>query len=284
MAEYFTREEIHGRLKEQKENGRSILIFGAGNGLSAKSGVQGGADIISVYSTAAIRMRGLPSLLCACPYGDANEEMFRIAKEILPQVEGVPCVAGIGAHNPLDSIEGLIKRAKDMGFSGISNEPFVGIYGTWFAELCEESGIGFSRELELIRKAHEQGLFTLAWVFNEKEAREMTLAGADIIGAMVMNGPASMEKPGYTEECRIQEAVDIINRICDSAKSVREDVIVITHGDPFLDVEAVQRSIHETSAVGYASGSSGERIPTQESIKKQVKEFKSILLQNGESV
>jgi predicted TIM-barrel enzyme len=45
-----------------------------------------------------------------------------------------------------------------MGFSGINNEPFVSMYGPFFADQLESAGIGFSREMELIRRAREHDL------------------------------------------------------------------------------------------------------------------------------
>lgn len=282
MAQYFSREMIFERLKQQTEKGKSFLLFGAGNGLSAKSAEKGGADIIAIYSTAVFRMKGLPSLICACPYGDANEEMFRAAEEILPLIKKTPCIAGVGAHNPLCPVDRLLDRVVDMGFCGVTNEPFVGIYGSWFAQLCEESGIGFSCEAELIKKAHQRDLFTVAWVFDETEARIMAEAGADVIGAMVVDGPVGMEPPGYTEEQRLLEAIEKVERMYKAAKQVRPEVLVLLHGDPFNDVENVRRSVRLTGVEGYASGSSGERLPAQKGIEEQTKIFRDILLREEE--
>ena len=96
----MTRQEVLSRLRAQVAAGHPLLMFGAGTGLTAKCAEKGGADLIGVYSTAIFRMRGLPSILAWLPYGDANEHLLNMAREILPAVHHTPCIAGIGAHGP----------------------------------------------------------------------------------------------------------------------------------------------------------------------------------------
>ena len=94
----YTRQEVLDRLSKQIQQGNSILMFGAGTGLTAKCAEKGGADLIGIYSTAVFRMHGQPSILAWLPYGDCNKHTFDMAKSILPVVKSTPCIAGIGAH------------------------------------------------------------------------------------------------------------------------------------------------------------------------------------------
>ena len=66
----YTRQEVLDRLSKQIQQGNSILMFGAGTGLTAKCAEKGGADLIGIYSTAVFRMHGQPSILAWLPYGD----------------------------------------------------------------------------------------------------------------------------------------------------------------------------------------------------------------------
>jgi len=99
MAVQYTRSEIMERLKAQVQMEKSILMFGAGTGLTAKCADLGGADLVAVYSTAKYRMMGLPTLLAWMPYEDCNICVKEMAREIIPVVKEGPCIAGIGAHN-----------------------------------------------------------------------------------------------------------------------------------------------------------------------------------------
>ena len=47
----------------------------------------------------------------------------------------------------------------------------------------EAIGLGYDREVEMIRLAHEMDLLTTPYVFNEDEAKAMTKAGADMVVA-----------------------------------------------------------------------------------------------------
>ena len=86
MARYFTRIEILDRLQEQINQGKALLMFGAGIGLTAKCAERGGADLIGIYSTAIYRMAGLPSVLAWLPYSNCNEHLLKMSADILPVV------------------------------------------------------------------------------------------------------------------------------------------------------------------------------------------------------
>ena len=274
MARRYPRDELIARLHAQIDASCALLIFGAGSGLSAKSAESGGADIIAMYSTAGIRMKGLPSIMSSLPYHDCNTLLLEIAHEALPLVKETPCVAGVGAHDQIRVMDSFLNELSELGFSGIANEPFAGSYGAYFAELMEEAGVGFSREVDMIRLAHQRGLFTLAWCTSPKEAKRMSEAGADMIGAMVLYGPLSTDT--RSEEKKLSDSLDTVRAIRDAALCVRKDVLVITHGSPFMDKVSAEISIKETNAVGYACGSSGERIAAQKGIKEITEQYKSI--------
>ncbi len=185
VAKGFYRKDVLRLLQKEIQLGNPLLMFGAGTGLTARCAELGGADLIAVYSTAHYRMMAQPSLLAWLPYENANELVLKMAKEILPAVRETPCIAGIGAHDPRLDLNTFIDHLIEMGFSGITNEPFVGIYGQAFAAQLEAAGLGFSREVDLIRICHEKDVFTVAWAFTPDEGRAMAEAGADVIGAIV---------------------------------------------------------------------------------------------------
>lgn len=272
MAICFQRKEILERLQKEIKAGNPLLMFGAGTGLTAKCAELGGADLIAVYSTAHYRMMAQPSLLAWLPYENANELVVRMAKEILPAVKETPCIAGIGAHDPRLDMNSFIDQLLEIGFCGITNEPFVGIYGQEFTAQLEAAGLGFSKEVELIRTCHERDVFTVAWAFTPDEGRAMANAGADVIGAIV--GVTAGGLTGTTKAQTLEEAAQQIEEIYQAAKEVNPEIIVLTHGGPLKDVETAEYSLIHTSAAGYASGSSGERIPTETAVTDITRRYK----------
>lgn len=278
----FSRAEIVSRLRAQVEDGRAILMFGAGIGLTARCAELGGADLIGVYSTAFQRMQGRPSLFGWLPYGDVNSELLERSREILPVVRNTPCIAGVGAHDPRRSLEGLFEELARLGFSGVTNEPFVGMYGPAFAAQLEAAGIGFSCEVDLVARASTRDLFTVAWVFNPAEARRMADAGADVIGAMV--GVTAGGLTGAPGSLGLVEATTRVQEMCEAAHAVRPEVLVVTHGGPFADPETAAYSIANSDAVGYAAGSSGERVPTEQAIVAVTRAYKEVRLRSPRRV
>lgn len=276
MAQKYSRKQIMERMHGQIGSGRPLLMFGAGTGLTAKCAEKGGADLIGVYSTAIYRMRGLPSHLAWMPYSNANEHLLNMAREILPIVNTTPCIAGIGAHDPSLDLDDFLDIVMKAGFSGVTNEPFVGLYGEYFATQLERAGLGFSCEVELIRRARAKDIFTVAWAMSPREAYTMAEAGADIIGAMI--GVTTGGMSGESEVITLEQAVDDVRAMIDAAHSVNPGIIVLTHGGPFADVATAQYSIIHTDAAGYASGSSGERIPTEEAVVEITRQYKAMTL------
>lgn len=274
MAKRFTREEVNARLQNQVKANRAILMFGAGIGLTAKCAELGGADLIGVYSTAISRMKGLPSLLSWLPYGDVNEELLEVSEEILPLVNNTPLIAGVGAHNPSLNIGNFLDKLVSMGFSGVTNEPFAGMYGDFFLKQLEKSGIGFLKEVELIETASKKDIFSVAWCMSKQQAKLMVGAGADVIGAMI--GVTSGGLSGKSEDQTIEKALEILNDIIEGALEINPDVLILTHGGPLNDVKSARYSVLNTKAHGYAAGSSGERIPAEQAVIQITKEYKNI--------
>ena len=278
----FTRQRILERLHGQKVAGRAILMFGAGTGLTARCAELGGADLIGIYSTAFYRMQGKASLLAWLPYADVNAELLRRAPEILSAVRETPCIAGLGAHDPNRSIDVLLDEVTRLGFSGVTNEPFSSMYGLAFSAELEVAGIGFSREVRLVARARERDIFSLAWVFNPDEARRMAEAGADVVGAMV--GVTAGGLTGAQKTVGLEEGVELVQGMCQAARAVRPDIIVLTHGGPFKDPDSAGYSIAHSEADGYAAGSSGERLPTERAVIDTTARYKEIHLQTRREV
>lgn len=276
MAAKYSRKEIINRLQEQVNKQQALLMFGAGTGLTAKCADIGGADLIAVYSTAKFRLMGQPTLLAWMPYEDCNARVKAMAWEIIPVVQQAPCIAGIGAHHPAVNLSLIIDEMMELGFSGITNEPFVGLYGDFFAQQLEAVGIGFSREVELIHTAHAKDIFTVAWAFNAQEAKIMAQAGADVIGAIV--GVTSGGLTGGQELVTLEEAIKAVQEIMEVAKAVNSEIMILTHGGPFKDVDTASYSVKHSAAHGYASGSSGERMPTENAVIEITRQYKGIRL------
>src|SRR5712691_6136675 len=97
---FFTREQCLQLLRSQVSAGKPIIGGGAGTGLSAKCAEAGGIDLIIIYNSGRFRMAGRGSLSGMMPYGDANQIVMDMAREVLPVVRKTPVLAGVCATDP----------------------------------------------------------------------------------------------------------------------------------------------------------------------------------------
>ena len=83
-------------------------------------------------------MAGRGSLAGLMPYGNANDVVVDMAKEVLPVVKYTPVIAGVCASDPFRDMSRFLKELKDIGVAGVQNFPTVGLIdGTFRANLEE---------------------------------------------------------------------------------------------------------------------------------------------------
>jgi predicted TIM-barrel enzyme len=276
----FTRQEIVTRLKTQVEGGKPVVGCGAGTGISAKFAEAGGADMIIIYNSGRYRMAGRGSLAGLLPYGDANAIVVEMAAEVLPVVKNTPVQAGVCGTDPFRLMPVFLKQLKEMGFSGVQNFPTVGLFDGTFRDNIEATGMGYDKEVEMIAIANELDLFTTPYVFNPDETRAMVEAGADLIVCHV--GLTTAGTIGAKIASTLDEAIEKVMAMADSAWSLKKDQMVICHGGPFDEPENVGAALKKMEGViGFFGASSIERLPTERAIRKQVEDFKLLKLANG---
>lgn len=269
------RKEIIKRLKAQTKAGLPIIGCGAGTGISAKFAEAGGADIIIIYNSGRYRMAGRGSLAGLLPYGDANSIVVEMAAEVLPVAKNTPVQAGVCGTDPFRLMPVFLKQLKEMGFSGVQNFPTVGLFDGKFRANLEATGMGYDKEVEMIRLAHEMDLFTTPYVFTEDEAQAMTEAGCDLLVCHV--GLTTAGSIGAAEAFTLDEAIDKVMAMAEAAWSLRKDLMVICHGGPFDEPENVGKALKKMPGiVGFFGASSIERLPTERAIRVQVEAFKSL--------
>jgi predicted TIM-barrel enzyme len=269
------RHEIRARLLAQVAAGKPIVGCGAGTGISAKLAEAGGADLIIIYNSGRYRMAGRGSLAGLMPYGDANQIVVDMASEVLPIVARTPVLAGVCGTDPFRLMPVFLRQLKDIGFSGVQNFPTVGLIDGNFRANLEATGMGFDKEIEMVRLAHELDLFTSPYVFDEADARAMAEAGADQLVAHV--GLTVSGSIGAGVSLSLDEAIDRVLAIAEAGRAVNPDILVICHGGPFDEPDSVAEALQRMPGIqGFFGASSIERLPTERAIRGQVEAFKAL--------
>ncbi len=271
----FTREEVLARLRQNIADGVPIIGAGAGTGISAKFEEAGGVDLIVIYNSGRFRMAGRGSLAGTMPYGDANAIVMDMAGEVLTVVEDTPVLAGVCGTDPFRQMDVFLREVAAIGFSGVQNFPTVGLIDGLYRQNLEETGMGYGEEVEMIRTAHEMGLLTTPYAFNPQEGEQMAAAGADIVVAHT--GLTTKGVIGATTALTLEESVGFVQAICDAARGVSKEVIVLCHGGPISEPEDAEYVLQNTRGVdGFYGASSMERLPVEVAITEHVKKYKAI--------
>ena len=277
MGASIPRSEMLARLAAQSAAGKPIVGCGAGTGISAKLAEAGGADLIIIYNSGRYRMAGRGSLAGLMPYGDANGIVVEMAAEVLPIVKDTPVLAGVCGTDPFRLMSVFLKQLKEMGFSGVQNFPTVGLIDGDFRANLEATGMGYDKEIEMIRLAHELNLFTAPYVFDADEAGAMAAAGADMLVAHV--GLTTSGSIGAGVAFSLDEAMGRVLAMAEAGRRQRPDILVICHGGPFDEPETVGVALQRMPGIaGFFGASSIERLPTERAIRGQVEAFKGLAL------
>src|SRR5579884_4228857 len=111
----MNRAEALERLRTTIAQGGVIIGAGAGTGISAKCVEAGGVDLIIIYNSGRYRMAGRGSLAGLMPYGDANEIVVDMAREVLPVVRDTPVLAGVCGTDPFRVMKLFLSELQAMG-------------------------------------------------------------------------------------------------------------------------------------------------------------------------
>jgi predicted TIM-barrel enzyme len=269
------RQDILTRLRGMARRGEPIVGGGAGTGLSAKCEEAGGIDLIVIYNSGRYRMAGRGSLAGLLAYGNANEIVLDMAREVLPVVKNTPVLAGVNGTDPFLIVDSFLRKVIDLGFSGIQNFPTVGLFdGTIRAQL-EETGMGYGLEVELIHAAREHALLTTPYVFSEQNARDMAKAGADIVVCHL--GLTTGGAIGARTALKLDECIPLIDSWAKAARSVNPDVLVLCHGGPVATPEDASYVLGKSKGCnGFYGASSMERLPAEAALTETTRKFKAI--------
>jgi predicted TIM-barrel enzyme len=271
IARSILLEKFHAMVRER----RPIVGGGAGTGLSAKCEEAGGIDLIVIYNSGRYRMAGRGSMAGLLAYGNANEIVMDMAREVLPVVRHTPVLAGVNGTDPFCDIDRFLDDVIRVGFSGVQNFPTVGLIDGRFRANLEETGMSYALEVEMIRAAHGKDLLTTPYVFDETEAIAMTQAGADIIVAhmgLTTGGAIGAGTAPSMDEC--VTAIDAISR---AARGVRADIIVLCHGGPIATPDDAAYVLRACKGChGFYGASSMERLPTEQALTAATRAFKQI--------
>lgn len=274
----YTKQQVKARIRAQIDQKKSVVACGAGIGISAKFAEKGGADLIVIYNSGRYRMTGFSSWSGFLPVGDANQIVLDMGeREVMPVVKEAPVIAGVFPSDPTREMYQYLKKVKAAGFSGVINFPTVALLEGAYRVNMDSCGLGFERDLEVIRMAGEMDLYTMAYVFDEKQAEDMAKAGCDCIVAHMGNTAGG--SVGQVDTVPpMERAVELTGKIAQAAWAVNPEAVVLCHGGPIAFPEDAKIVIERTGVQGFVGASSIERLPVEKPLMEATRAFKEIPL------
>jgi predicted TIM-barrel enzyme len=220
-------------------------------------------------------MAGRGSLSGLLAYGNANDIVKDLGREVLPVVQHTPVLAGVNGTDPFLLTERFLIELQEMGFAGVQNFPTVGLIDGFFRANLEETGMSYSLEVEMIGRAHSLDLLTTPYVFSEANARDMAGAGADLVVCHM--GLTTGGAVGAETAMKLTDCVEPIKAWAAAAKAVNPEIIVLCHGGPIATPEDAQFILRQCAVVdGFYGASSMERLPTEQALTDTTRRFMRI--------
>lgn len=186
-----------------------------------------GTDYLTATSLDSLGRKTAPSLAALLPLGDANALSIQSTKERVADAGETPVLAGVCATDPLRMMENFLQEIKAAGAAGVQNHPSVGLLDGSFRKTLEDTGLGYGREVEMIRIASRMDLLTAALVFSPEDARRMAEAGADLVVA----------HPGFQDP---KSAARAVSEIAVAAREAKKGILVLALDREYAGVDGFQ--------------------------------------------
>jgi predicted TIM-barrel enzyme/transcriptional regulator with AAA-type ATPase domain len=254
---------------------RAEPLVGAaiGVGMTAEAAERGGADFLLVLNAGRYRVMGAPSIAAMLPLDGANRFTDRFARrEILDQVS-IPVFFGASAFDPALDLKRFVAEIAAAGYHGIANFPTSIHYDGRFRRALEEAGLGYTREVEMLRLAKEAGLATFGYAKTRGEIQWVLAAEVDVLCLNFGWNAGGMR--AVAQAFTLDEAADRAQRIFSSVRQTRADTICVVEGGPIVNPEDMYRVCRGAKADGYVGGSTLDRMPLEDSVMQKTSAFKA---------
>jgi predicted TIM-barrel enzyme/transcriptional regulator with AAA-type ATPase domain len=276
-ANRFDRKHVIEKLGYFQRNEDAFLVGAAiGAGMMAKAAVRGGVDLLVALSAGRFRVMGSSSLASLLPIADNNAFVSSFARAEILQKCPVPVFFGACVMDPQLDLDRFLAGLRQAGFAGVANFPSAKFMGGHVRAVLEQNGLGFNREIEMISRAHQHDLATLAYATTRAEAEAMAEADADIIN--INSGWNTGGLTGVASVASLEEVAGSARSIIQAIGRVNRRSIAVLEGGPIVSSTDLVKVCREANARGYIGGSTIDRLPIETIIAEKMASFKTVPL------
>ena len=262
---------------------RTDIQVGAaiGLGMTARAAADGGADFLLVLNAGRLRVMGAPSVAAMLPLRDSNSFTDTFARsEILDRV-AIPIFFGAAICDPRIEPAALLRHIQAVGYQGVTNFPTAIHHDGAFRAALEQAGLGFAREVAMLRAARALGLATLGYAKTRAEVDALLEAGVERVCLNFgWNAGGSQGVPGGV---RLDDAAERARRIFAHIRRRAPGTRCFVEGGPIIDPAHMLQVCDASRADGYIGGSTLDRLPLEMAVMQTTSAFKTAALLRGDA-
>jgi predicted TIM-barrel enzyme len=279
-----SRAEILAKIRHKVERRVPLFIASAASGLVAQLLEAAGVDCINTFSGARLRANGMGTMSMLWPILDSNRQTLDYTREdILPALEGDSFVcACLNANDPLKDMVLLLQDLQRMGVFSVSNiGPSISYVdkGSQIYKVLTSAGITLQNEIDMLKAAKEMGMVTIGLAFDEEDScRVVAEAQPDVF--CFHAGTTKGGRRGFDAGETIQETARRTETVNQKLRRLKSDLILIAHGAAMETPEEAQYMLDHTTAHGFWTGSSTERIPIEKAVAETAARFAALRFSN----
>ena len=277
----LTTEEILGRLQAKKDAGLPIMIASAGSGLVAKLLEKAGTDCINTFSGARLRANGMGTMSMMWPILDSNKQTLDYTREdIMPALSGDAFVcACLNANDPLKDMRMVLDGCKRMGVQAVSNiGPSISYvdHDSEIYKVLTSAGITLDNEIEMLQLAKdEMDMVSVGLAFTEEDALRICDEAQPHIFCFHA-GTTKGGLSGYDSGIDLETTAANTEAVLVKLREVAPDTLFVCHGAAMETVGDAQYMLDNTSADGFWTGSSTERLPIERAVTEAAEGFSAL--------
>lgn len=276
-----TTEQILDRLHEKKQAGLPIMIASAGSGLVAKLLERAGTDCINTFSGARLRANGMGTMSMMWPILDSNKQTLDYTREdIMPALNGDSFVcACINANDPLRDMAMVLDDLRRMGVQSVSNiGPSISYvdHDSEIYKVLTSAGITLDNEVEMLQLAKDRmDMVSIGLAFTEEDARRICEEAQPHVFCF-HSGTTRGGLSGYDSGIDLEATAANTEAVLSTLRSIAPETLFVCHGAAMETVEDAQYMLDHTSADGFWTGSSTERLPIERAVTAAAEGFAAL--------
>ncbi|TIX05079.1 MAG: transcriptional regulator [Mesorhizobium sp.] len=251
-----------------------MLGAAIGSGMTARAAERAGADFVLALNAGRFRAMGGSSPASVLPIRDSNAFVAGFGRSEILRSTKLPVFFGACTFDPRLDLDQFLDRIRHWGFAGVTNFPSVIHLDEMRRSILENCGLGYGRETELLVKAAERGLMTIAYSRTQSEARHMVEAGVEAVCMNFNLNPA--ETAVSSTSIGLAELAARTGDIARAVHAINRNVVCLLGGGPITKPEELMDVCRETGTQGFIGGSSLDRVPLEMSVLEMTSGFKTI--------